>query len=346
MDAKMTTDNPMQIGMVGLGRMGSNIVRRLVNDGHACVVYDVNAAAVTSLEGERIQGTASLGELVSGLATPRTIWLMLPAAITQATLDELSKNLEPNDVVIDGGNSFYQDDVERARQLAKHAVHYVDCGTSGGVWGLERGYSLMIGAEDEVFARLEPIFRSIAPGDDGTATTPGRSASTSAAKGYLHCGPNGAGHFVKMVHNGIEYGMMGAIAEGLNILKHANAGKQRAAADAETAPVQNPDYYNYDFDLAEVAEVWRHGSVISSWLVDLTAQALARSPELDQFTGRVSDSGEGRWTVEAAINESVPAPVISAALWQRYESRGTGEFTAKVLSAMRAGFGGHVEKSP
>ena len=341
----MTTDKPLQLGMVGLGRMGSNIVRRLVNDGHACVVYDVNASAVSALEGERIQGAGSLEELVHGLKAPRTIWLMLPAAITQETLDELGGSLESGDVVIDGGNSFYQDDVERARQLATHGIHYVDCGTSGGVWGLERGYSLMIGGEDEIVARLDPIFKSIAPGDDGAPATPGRTSGATAAQGYLHCGPNGAGHFVKMVHNGIEYGMMGAIAEGLNILKNANVGNQHAAADAETAPVQSPEYYTYDFDLANVAEVWRHGSVISSWLVDLTAQALARSPELSEFGGRVSDSGEGRWTVEAAINESVPVPVISAALWQRYESRGTGEFTAKVLSAMRAGFGGHVEKS-
>jgi len=335
----------MQLGMVGLGRMGSNLVRRLVNDGHSCVVFDVNAKAVTSLEGERVHGASSLREMVKGLTAPRAIWLMLPAAITQETLDELSGYLEANDVVIDGGNSFYQDDIERARQLAQRNVHYVDCGTSGGVWGFERGYSLMIGGEDEVIARLDPIFNSIAPGDDGTVPTPGRTGSTTAAKGYLHCGPNGAGHFVKMVHNGIEYGMMGAIAEGLNILQHANVGKQHGVADAETSPVQNPEYYLYDFDLADVAEVWRHGSVISSWLVDLTAQALARSPELAEFSGHVSDSGEGRWTVEAAINETVPAPIISAALWQRYESRGAGEFTAKVLSAMRAGFGGHVEKT-
>jgi 6-phosphogluconate dehydrogenase len=345
MDTNMMTDKPMQLGMVGLGRMGSNIVRRLVNGGHTCVVFDVNTRAVASLEGERIRGTSSLREMVNGLETPRAIWLMLPAAITQETLDELSGYLGPNDVVIDGGNSFYQDDVDRAHQLAQHDVHYVDCGTSGGVWGLERGYSLMIGGEEQVIARLDPIFKTIAPGDDGTMPTPGRAGSATAANGYLHCGPNGAGHFVKMVHNGIEYGMMGAIAEGLNILKHANVGTQPAADDAETSPVQSPEYYTYDFDLADVAEVWRHGSVISSWLVDLTAQALARSPELAEFSGRVSDSGEGRWTVEAAINETVPAPVISAALWQRYESRGTGEFTAKVLSAMRAGFGGHVEKT-
>lgn len=344
MELKMATDKPMQLGMVGLGRMGSNLVRRLVNDGHNCVVYDVNVQAVSSLEGERILGAASLREMVQRLATPRAIWLMLPAAITQSTLNELSGYLDSGDVVIDGGNSYYQDDVVRARQLAERDVHYVDCGTSGGVWGLERGYSLMIGGDDEAIARLDPIFKSIAPGAAGVESTIGRTGSTTAALGYLHCGPNGAGHFVKMVHNGIEYGMMGAIAEGLNILKHANVGKQNVAADAETSPVQDPEYYSYDFDLADIAEVWRHGSVVSSWLVDLTAQALARSPELSEFSGRVSDSGEGRWTVEAAINETVPAPIISAALWQRYESRAAGEFAAKVLSAMRAGFGGHVEK--
>jgi len=335
----------MQLGMVGLGRMGSNIVRRLVNDGHNCVVYDVNEVAVTSLVGERVTGASSLEDLVSKLDPPRAIWLMLPAAITHETLLALVGSLEPNDVVIDGGNSYYQDDVDRARELKEHGVHYVDCGTSGGVWGLERGYSLMIGGEDDVIRRLDPLFSTIAPGDDGTVPTAGRTGSGTAQRGYLHCGPNGAGHFVKMVHNGIEYGMMAAIAEGLSILKHANVGKQDVVADAETSPVQDAEYYTYDLDLPEVAEVWRHGSVISSWLVDLTAEALTRSPDLSEFSGHVSDSGEGRWTVEAAINESVPAPVIAAALWQRYESRGAGEFTAKVLSAMRAGFGGHVEKS-
>ncbi len=335
----------MQLGMVGLGRMGSNIVRRVVNDGHNCVVYDVNESAVTTLVSERVTGASSLEDLVSKLDTPRAIWLMLPAAITHETLEALLGSLEPDDVVIDGGNSYYQDDVDRARELKEHGVHYVDCGTSGGVWGLERGYSLMIGGEDDVVRRLDPLFKTIAPGADGTEPTPGRSSGGTAQDGYLHCGPNGAGHFVKMVHNGIEYGMMAAIAEGLNILKHANVGKLSVAADAETSPVKDAEYYTYDLDLPDVAEVWRHGSVISSWLVDLTAEALARSADLAEFSGHVSDSGEGRWTVEAAINESVPAPVISAALWQRYESRGAGEFTAKVLSAMRAGFGGHVEKS-
>ena len=344
MDVTMTTTKPMQLGMVGLGRMGSNIVRRVVKDGHSCVVYDVNEAAVTSLAGERVTGSSSLEDLVSKLETPRAIWLMLPAAITHETLEALVAFLDPDDVVIDGGNSYYQDDVDRARELKERGVHFVDCGTSGGVWGLERGYSLMIGGEDQVIRRLDPLFQTIAPGDDGTESTPGREDGGTAQHGYLHCGPNGAGHFVKMVHNGIEYGMMASIAEGLNILKHANVGKQDVTADAETSPVKDAEYYAYDLDLPEVAEVWRHGSVISSWLVDLTAEALTRSPDLSEFSGRVSDSGEGRWTVEAAINESVPAPVISAALWQRYESRGAGEFTAKVLSAMRAGFGGHVEK--
>jgi 6-phosphogluconate dehydrogenase len=336
----------MQLGMVGLGRMGANLVQRLVRDGHSCVVYDVNVAAVEKLKGERVVAAASLEDLVSKLDAPRAIWLMLPAAITQDTLDELAQYLDRDDVVIDGGNSFYRDDMARASQLTERGVHYVDCGTSGGVWGLERGYSLMIGGEDDVVTRLDPIFRTIAPGEDGTAKTPGRTRSDGTAPwGYLHCGPNGAGHFVKMVHNGIEYGMMAAIAEGLSILKHANVGTTAVDADAETTPLRDPQYYSFDFDLAEIAEVWRHGSVVGSWLVDLTADALARSPELSDFSGRVSDSGEGRWTVEAAIDESVPTPVISAALWQRFESRNQGEFAAKVLSAMRAEFGGHVEKS-
>jgi 6-phosphogluconate dehydrogenase len=326
--------------------MGANLVQRLVRDGHHCVVYDVNVAAVEKLAGDRVVGASSLEDLVSKLDGPRAVWLMLPAAITQDTLDELLQYLDDDDVVIDGGNSYYRDDMARASQLSERNVHYVDCGTSGGVWGLERGYSLMIGGEDEVVTRLDPIFRTIAPGEDGTAPTSGRTRSDGTAPlGYLHCGPNGAGHFVKMVHNGIEYGMMAAIAEGLSILKHANVGTTKVEADAETTPLRDPQFYAFDFDLPEVAEVWRHGSVIGSWLVDLTADALARSPELSEFSGRVSDSGEGRWTVEAAIDESVPTPVISAALWQRFESRNQGEFTAKVLSAMRAEFGGHVEKS-
>lgn len=342
----MTTENPMQIGMVGLGRMGANLVQRLVRDGHSCVVYDVNAKAVSSLAGPHVVGATSLEELVANLAAPRTVWLMLPAAITHQTIETLAPLLASGDVVIDGGNSFYQDDIARAHELSQRGIHFVDCGTSGGVWGLERGYSLMIGGEDEVVTRLGPIFKSIAPGDDGTEPTPGRSPSAgTAASGYLHCGPNGAGHFVKMVHNGIEYGMMASIAEGLNILKHANVGTQHVDADAETTPLRHPEFYAYDFDLGEVAEVWRHGSVIGSWLVDLTASALAHSPELSEFNGRVSDSGEGRWTVKAAIDESVPTPVISAALWQRFESRTMGEFAGKVLSAMRSEFGGHVERT-
>jgi 6-phosphogluconate dehydrogenase len=336
----------MQLGMVGLGRMGANLVQRLVRDGHRCVVYDVNVSAVERLAGDAVVGASSLEDLVSKLDGPRAVWLMLPAAITQDTLNELAQYLDRDDVVIDGGNSYYRDDMARATQLSASGVHYVDCGTSGGVWGLERGYSLMIGGEDDVVARLDPIFRTIAPGADGTAPTPGRTRTDGTAPlGYLHCGPNGAGHFVKMVHNGIEYGMMAAIAEGLSILKHANVGTTSVEADAETTPLRDPEYYQFDFDLAEVAEVWRHGSVVGSWLVDLTADALARSPELAEYSGRVSDSGEGRWTVEAAIDESVPTPVISAALWQRFESRNQGEFSAKVLSAMRAEFGGHVEKS-
>ncbi len=342
----MATDRPMQLGMVGLGRMGANLVQRLVRDGHRCVVYDVNAAAVEKLQGERVVAAASLEDLVSKLDAPRAVWLMLPAAITQDTLDELAQYLDNDDVVIDGGNSFYRDDMARAAQLSERGVHYVDCGTSGGVWGLDRGYSLMIGGEGDVVTRLDPVFRTIAPGEDGTVATPGRTRTDGTAQlGYLHCGPSGAGHFVKMVHNGIEYGMMAAIAEGLSVLKHANVGTTAVEADAETTPLRDPQYYAFDFDLPEIAEVWRHGSVVGSWLVDLTADALARSPELSQYSGRVSDSGEGRWTVEAAIDESVPTPVISAALWQRFESRDQGEFTAKVLSAMRAEFGGHVEKS-
>ncbi len=335
----------MQLGMVGLGRMGANLVHRLVRDGHRSVVFDVNSSAVRALEGEGIVGASSLEDLVAKLDAPRAIWLMLPAAITESALDDLIPHLSSGDVIIDGGNSYYQDDITRAAKLAEHGVHYVDCGTSGGVWGLERGYSLMIGGETSVVAHLDPIFKTIAPGQDGTEPTPGRTRSSGTApEGYLHCGPNGAGHFVKMVHNGVEYGMMASIAEGLSIIKHANVGLTRVSADAETTPLRDPEFYSFDIDVAEVAEVWRHGSVVSSWLIDLTADALARSPELDGFSGRVSDSGEGRWTVEAAINESVPAPVISAALWQRYESRGEGEFTAKVLSAMRSEFGGHVEK--
>ena len=338
----MPTTQPMQLGMIGLGRMGANLVRRLLRDGHRAVAYDVDADAVRGLATEGATGATSLDDFVGKLGKPRAVWLMLPAGIVQSTLDQLVPLLDRGDIVIDGGNSYYRDDITRARQLAEHGVHYVDCGTSGGVWGLERGYSLMIGGERDVVARLDPIFKSIAPGPD--ATTAPSHTGTSASEGYLHCGPSGAGHFVKMVHNGIEYGMMAAIAEGVSILEHANVGERDVASDAETSPLRDPESYVYDFNLAEVTEVWRHGSVISSWLMDLTADALATSPELADFAGRVSDSGEARWTLEAAIDESVPAPVLAAALFQRFESRALGEFGAKVLSAMRSEFGGHAEK--
>ncbi|MFG2712348.1 phosphogluconate dehydrogenase (NAD(+)-dependent, decarboxylating) [Streptomyces goshikiensis] len=341
----MTSDAPMQLGMVGLGRMGANLVRRLVRDGHRCVVNDVSPDAVRALEGEGATPAFSLEELVERLERPRAVWLMVPAGVVQDTLDRLAGLLEPDDTVIDGGNSYYRDDITRARALTERGIHYVDCGTSGGVWGLERGYCLMIGGEPGPVERLAPLFRTIAPGTGSAEPTPGRTRTDGTAPhGYLHCGPSGAGHFVKMVHNGVEYGMMAAIAEGLSIIRHADAGLRPRTADAETAPLSDPEAYRYEIDVAEVAEVWRRGSVVGSWLVDLTADALARSPRLDDFTGRVSDSGEGRWTVLAAIEESVPAPVISAALYQRYESRGLGEFTAKVLSAMRGEFGGHAEK--
>jgi 6-phosphogluconate dehydrogenase len=342
----MTTDRPMQLGMIGLGRMGANLVRRLMRDGHRCVVYDVSSEAVKQLEAEGATGATSLADFVAKLETPRAAWLMLPAAITGQTLGELAELLEPGDAVIDGGNSYYRDDIIRAKQLAPKQIHYLDCGTSGGVFGLERGYCLMIGGEDEPVRRLDPIFATLAPGFGSAEATPGRTRTTGTAPdGYLHCGPSGAGHFVKMVHNGIEYGMMAAIAEGLSIIKHANVGKAEVSSgDAETTPLRDPEFYQYDIDVAEVAEVWRRGSVVGSWLVDLTADALARSPQLDDFEGRVSDSGEGRWTVLAAVDEGVPAPVITAALIQRFESRGLGEFTDKVLSAMRSEFGGHAEK--
>ncbi len=342
----MTTDSPTQLGMVGLGRMGANIVRRLMRDGHRCVVYDVNSDAVKQLAGEGATGATSLADFVAKLDKPRAAWLMLPAAITGSTLDELAELLDPGDAVIDGGNSYYRDDIIRAKRLAPRQIHYLDCGTSGGVFGLDRGYCLMIGGEDEPVRRLDPIFKTLAPGSGSAEPTPGRTRTTGTAPhGYLHCGPNGAGHFVKMVHNGIEYGMMAAIGEGLSIIKHANIGKAEVkSGDAETTPLRDPEFYQYDIDVAEVAEVWRRGSVIGSWLIDLTADALARSPQLDDFEGRVSDSGEGRWTVLAAVDEAVPAPVITAALIERFESRGLGEFTAKVLSAMRSEFGGHAEK--
>jgi 6-phosphogluconate dehydrogenase len=342
----MATEKPMQLGMIGLGRMGANLVRRLMRDGHRCVVYDVNADAVKELESEGATGSSSLEDFASKLDRPRAAWLMLPAAIVQSTLEALMPLLDAEDAVIDGGNSYYRDDIARAKQLAPKRIHYLDCGTSGGVWGLDRGYCLMIGGETDVVQRLDPIFKTIAPGRGSAEPTPGRTRSDGTApEGYLHCGPNGAGHFVKMVHNGVEYGMMASIAEGLSIIKHANAGEtDQEEVDAETTPLRDPEAYQYDIDVGEVAEVWRRGSVVGSWLVDLIADAFATSPGLDDFAGRVSDSGEGRWTVLAAVDEGVPAPVITASLYQRFESRGLGEFTDKVLSAMRSEFGGHAEK--
>ena len=341
----MATDTPMQLGMVGLGRMGANLVRRLMRDGHHCVVYDVNPEAVKQLDAEGATGTTSLPDLVDKLEQPRAVWLMLPAAIVDSTLEQLVPLLEPGDGVIDGGNSYYRDDITRAKRLVAQNIHYVDCGTSGGVWGLERGYCLMIGGETEVVTRLDPIFKTIAPGAGSAEPTPSRDTRAgTAADGYLHCGPSGAGHFVKMVHNGVEYGMMAAIAEGLSVIKHADAGTSDRVVDAETTPLRDPWAYQYDIDVAEVAEVWRRGSVVGSWLVDLIADALAGSPDLDNFSGRVSDSGEGRWTVLAAVDEGVPAPVITTSLYERFESRQLGDFTAKILSAMRSEFGGHAEK--
>lgn len=341
----MATDKPMQLGMIGLGRMGANLVRRLMRDGHRCVVSDVNAAAVAELAGEGATGADSPRDFVAKLDKPRAVWLMLPAAIVDSILDQLEPLLEPGDILIDGGNSYYRDDITRAERLAGKSLHYVDCGTSGGVWGLERGYCLMIGGEDEVVAHLDPLFKTIAPGEGSAEPTPSRTRTDGTAPlGYLHCGPNGAGHFVKMVHNGVEYGMMAAIAEGLSIIKRADAGKSRQEVDAETTPLRDPWAYQYDIDVGEVAEVWRRGSVVGSWLVDLIADAFAGSPSLDGFAGRVSDSGEGRWTVLAAVDEGVPAPVITTSLYERFESRESGEFTDKILSAMRSEFGGHAEK--
>jgi 6-phosphogluconate dehydrogenase len=341
----MTTSNPMQLGMVGLGRMGSNLVRRLMRDGHDCVVYDRTPAVVQGLEREGATGSSSLADFVAKLSVPRAAWVMVPAGeITGKTIEDLGALMEQGDTIIDGGNSYYRDDIARAARLSGRGVHLVDCGTSGGVWGLDRGYCLMIGGETGVVDRLSPIFASIAPGVDAASRTPGRTGPPGPAEqGYLHCGPNGAGHFVKMVHNGIEYGMMAAYAEGFNILRNADIGKQVMAGDAETAPMEHPEFYQFDIDTTAVAEVWRRGSVIASWLLDLTAEALYRSPDLSEFTGRVSDSGEGRWTSIAAIEEGVPAPVLTTALYSRLASRGLDEFADKVLSAMRLGFGGHVE---
>jgi 6-phosphogluconate dehydrogenase len=346
MTTDQATEHPMQVGMVGLGRMGSNLVRRLMRGGHRCVAYDVSPEAVAGLVAEGATGASDLNDFVAKLEPPRIAWLMLPAAITGRIVDQLTELLDPGDMLIDGGNTYYRDDIARARKVATRQIHYVDCGTSGGVWGLERGYCLMIGGDTQVVLRLDPIFRTIAPGLGSEEPTPGRPSGGTAQFGYLHCGPAGAGHFVKMVHNGIEYGMMAAIAEGLSIIKHANAGEEEQVTDAETTPLTDPEAYQYDINVGEVAEVWRRGSVISSWLMDLTAGALAKSPELKEFAGHVSDSGEGRWTVLAAVEEGVPAPVITSALFERFESRGLGESAGRLLSAMRAEFGGHVEKKP
>ena len=339
----------MQVGMLGLGRMGANMTRRLMRGGHACVVHDQASAPVRSLAAEGAAGSTSLDDFLARLTTPRVVWLMVPAGAVDATLDALVPKLAPDDVVVDGGNSYYRDDLVRAGRLAERRIHHVDCGTSGGVFGLERGYCLMIGGEPEVIRRLDPIFATLAPGRGGAPETPGRKGrggmAATADLGYLHCGPHGAGHFVKMVHNGIEYGMMAAYAEGLNILKHAGVGRQTAGvADAETTPLRDPAAYQYDFNLADVAEVWRRGSVIASWLLDLTSRALAADPALERFQGRVSDSGEGRWTLEAAIDEGVPANVLATALFGRFASRGDADFQNRVLSAMRAEFGGHAEQ--
>jgi 6-phosphogluconate dehydrogenase len=331
--------------MIGLGRMGSNMVRRLMKSGHSCVVYDVFADSIAPLVSEGATGGGSLDDFVKKLVKPRSVWLMVPAGVVDSTLLALVPLLEPGDTIIDGGNSYYHDDIRRSRELKGKGLDYLDVGTSGGVWGSERGYCLMIGGEDGPVQRLDPIFASLAPAFDSAPRTPGREkVGGTAEHGYLHCGPSGAGHFVKMVHNGIEYGLMAAFAEGLNILRHANAGKAEQVHDAETAPLINPEYYQYDLNLTDIAEVWRRGSVVASWLLDLTASALLASPGLDEFAGRVSDSGEGRWTVTAAIDESVPAPVLSAALYARFESRGEATFANKLLSAMRSEFGGHHEK--
>jgi 6-phosphogluconate dehydrogenase len=335
----------MQLGMIGLGRMGANMVRRLMRGGHECVVFDMNPASVKQMSGEGATGAESLDEVARKLKKPRAVWLMVPAAVVDSMLQELAPRLEPGDTVIDGGNSYYIDDIRRAKELREKKLSYVDVGTSGGVWGLERGYCQMIGGEREVVQRLDPIFKTLAPGRGTLPRTPGREkAGGTAEEGYLHCGPNGAGHFVKMVHNGIEYGLMAAYAEGLNILKHANVGKRGRAVDAETTPLRNPEHYQYDFNLPDVAEVWRRGSVIASWLLDLTALALLEEPDLSGFSGRVSDSGEGRWTIMAAIEESAPAPVLSTALYERFTSRGEADFADKLLSAMRYQFGGHLER--
>ncbi len=336
----------MQLGMIGLGRMGANMVRRLITGGHQCVVFDMSPKAVQELVQEKAVGASSLADFVKKLDKPRAVWLMVPAAVVDKTIADLVPTLDRGDILIDGGNSYYIDDIRRAKELAAKGIHYVDVGTSGGVWGLERGYCMMIGGEDDVVKRLDPIFARLAPGAGDLPRTPGREkAGGTAEQGYLHCGPNGAGHFVKMVHNGIEYGIMAAYAEGLGILRAANVGKQAHAIDAETTPLRDPEHYQYDLNLPDITELWRRGSVIASWLLDLTASALIKDPVLAGFAGRVSDSGEGRWTIKAAIDEAVPAHVLSAALYERFSSRGEAEFADRLLSAMRYEFGGHVEKA-
>jgi len=335
----------MQLGMIGLGRMGANLVRRLTNHGHECVVYDVKPAAVKGLAGKGVEGARSIDDLVAKLSKPRAVWVMVPAGVAGKTVDGLAELMEAGDIIVDGGNSYYRDDINRAKTLKKSGIHYVDCGTSGGVFGLERGYCLMIGGEDEVVKHLDPIFKSIAPGVEAAPRTPGKKGRPGTAEqGYLHCGPNGAGHFVKMVHNGIEYGLMAAYAEGLNIIKNADVGLRQQEQDAETTPLREPEAYKYQIDIGQVAEVWRRGSVVASWLLDLTAAALTDDTQLTEFSGRVSDSGEGRWTTLAAVEEGVPAPVISAALFGRFESRGDADYADRLLSAMRKQFGGHDEK--
>ena len=336
----------MELGMIGLGRMGNNMVQRLLRAGHQCVVYDLHAEAVQALVKEGATGANSLEEFASKLKAPRTVWMMVPAAAVDATLTAILPFLQAEDVIIDGGNSYYHDDIRRAAELKPKGIHYVDAGTSGGVWGSERGYCLMIGGEDAVVERVDPIFSALAPDIDSAPRTPGRDKSSGTAEnGYLHCGPSGAGHFVKMVHNGIEYGIMAAYAEGLGILREANIGRRRHEVDAETTPLREPEHYQFDLNLADISEVWRRGSVIASWLLDLTANALVEDPNLRQFAGRVSDSGEGRWTIKAAIDEGVPVPVLTTALYERFASRGEADYQDKVLSAMRFGFGGHLEKT-
>jgi 6-phosphogluconate dehydrogenase len=336
----------MQLGMIGLGRMGANMVRRLLKGGHQCVVFDMSAKAVADLQKEKAVGAASLAELVRGLTKPRSVWLMVPAGVVDKTIADLLPHLERGDILIDGGNSYYIDDIRRAKELAAQGIHYVDVGTSGGIWGMERGYCMMIGGETDVVRRLDPVFATLAPGHGDIPRTPGREkVGGTSEQGYLHCGPSGAGHFVKMVHNGIEYGVMAAYAEGMAVLEAAGIGKKTGAVDAETTPLREPEHYQYDLNLQDIAEVWRRGSVIASWLLDLTATALMRDPTLSQFAGRVSDSGEGRWTIKAAIDEGIPAHVLSSALYERFSSRSAADFADKLLSAMRYEFGGHLEKT-